>query len=920
MYVEERFALSSDAEAHLRSIPVRFGFDQFGAAVYFRCVATGTKILTADLRWVPAELLREGDALLGVDEVATREVRRKLRPSVVEDCHLETDECYLVRTTKGDITVSTEHPFLARHPLKTRRPLSNPGRIAKNRWNWLKVEELSAGDEIQFFHEPWESESGDSWLAGLLDGEGSLHARGSGLRVALAQNFGTVVEAKIRSEIEGRGFKDHQFVEDKQHKVNSLASHAVNGVRNSLRYLGVVRPVRLLDRWLQVLSSDISPTFGHADNAFVLSVEPVGPRQIVSLQTSTRTFIAEGFVCHNTYSRLKEDGSQEQWPDTVIRVINGVMSIRKDWYIRKMGLPWDEAYWQGYAFMMADYMAKMKWLPPGRGLWAMGTNYVYERGSMALNNCAFVHVSDETFDGDLAWIADALMNGVGVGADALQGSLSLKPPQGPTRHFTISDDREGWVESIRLLVRSYMDGSNPVEFDYSRIRPAGAPIRGFGGTASGPEPLRKLHGRLRHYCSEYVHGRVSRVRLVADCVNAIGCMVVAGSVRRSAEILLGSVHDTEFRNLKNKGLYPERQDVGWMSNNSVVLREPESFEAMPSIAEQIRDNGEPGIVNMVNIQKYARFGKPKPDTAIGTNPCGEAVLESTELCCLSEVYPTRCLTADEYLEACQFASFYASTVSMLPTHSTRSNQVIARNHRIGVSISGVVDWIQKIGAARATRLMREGYKVVVSTNEALARAAGIPASIRCTVVKPSGTTSNLASVSPGMHYPAFTYAIRRMRIGVHTKIAQFLLESSVPFETDLYSDDTLVFEFPIQNGEARPVTEVSVWEQAALLAMLQREWADQSVSATLSFNPDTESAQIEHLLAQFAPVVKSLSMLPHIKQGVYPQSPYEGLSREEYESRKGSMPDLDWSRFSGSDGQDEKYCATDSCELPSIRK
>lgn len=617
-------------------------------------------------------------------------------------------------------------------------------------------------------------------------------------------------------------------------------------------------------------------------------------------------------VYYRTYSRIKPDGSQEQWHDTVIRVVEGTFSILKDWYVRHH-LPWDEFRRQQEAARMADAMFDMRFLPPGRGLWAMGTDYVFERGGMALQNCGAVDVTK--LSEDSAWAMDALMCGVGVGFGMTNNSQSFKSPDPVPMKYVVPDSREGWVESLRLLVASYEGGNPAVQFDYSQIRPAGVPIRGFGGTASGPAPLEKLHDRVRGYLDAHVRGETTRTRLIADVMNAIGACVVAGNVRRSAEIALGSPYDDEFINLKNYDLYPERMEIGWMSNNSIVLSSTEDFKKLPEIAELIRKNGEPGIMNLLNVQKYGRYGEEQPDTGWLCNPCAEQPLESYEVCCLVEVFPTRCKTPEQFFEALELAQLYAHAVSLLPTHSAQTNAVVARNHRIGESLSGIADWFDNVGATEVISMLRAGYKLVRETNQRLAREAGIPESIRVTTVKPSGTVSQLAGVSPGMHYPAFSRYIRRVRVGENTPIVPLLIAAGVPHEKDVYSDNTLVFEFPVNQGKTRSQKEISMWGKGSMVMTLQRHWSDNMVSNTITFDPKTEGPQIEDFLAFTAPFIKTISLLPHTDDGAYAQMPYEGITLKEYEERAAQIKEIDWSTFGGSDGQDSRFCANDNCEV-----
>ena len=281
-----------------------------------------------------------------------------------------------------------------------------------------------------------------------------------------------------------------------------------------------------------------------------------------------------------------------------------------------------------------------------------------------------------------------------------------------------------------------------------------------------------------------------------------------------------------------------------------------------------------------------------------------------------QVFLTRCLSGAKcFYNALRFATFYASTVTLLPTHCPETNAIIARNRRIGVSLSGLADYLDMVGAAHLTRQLRNGYDYVETVNKELAAEAGIPPSVRLTTVKPSGTISLLAGTSSGLHFPTFRYAIRRMRVGKTSPVCDVLINSGVPYETDVMDEGTYVFEFPIQQKNTRPATEVSAWEQFSFLAMMQREWSDNMVSCTVYFDKEKEGHQVDKMLAQFAPVIKSVSMLPHSKNGAYAQMPYEGISKSEYKKRKKALNKIDWSTFGGSDGRESRFCTNDTCDL-----
>lgn len=335
-------------------------------------------------------------------------------------------------------------------------------------------------------------------------------------------------------------------------------------------------------------------------------------------------------VFYRTYSRLKADGGQENWHDVVVRVINGTMSIRKDWFQRNY-IKWDEDYWQQYAYNMAVSLFKMYWMPAGRGLWAMGTRFVYERGSMALNNCGFTKLGGNSrLSDDLHWLMDALMLGVGVGFEPIREELKIYKPVGEFVHY-VPDSREGWCDSWRMLIDAYIKpGMRKPKFKFDLVRGKGAPIRGFGGLSSGPEPLRDLFEKTEALFSM---PKIDVVRLKTDLANHCGCTVVAGNVRRSAELSKGQVTDKVFIDLKDYDLHPDREDFGWMSNNTVALMDDIDFESLGEVAKRVVIRGEPGIMNLRNF-KYGRIGKPIPvreDLADGLNPCGEIPLEDKEL-------------------------------------------------------------------------------------------------------------------------------------------------------------------------------------------------------------------------------------------------------------------------------------------------
>lgn len=685
------------------------------------------------------------------------------------------------------------------------------------------------------------------------------------------------------------------------------------------------------------------------------------------------------FLFYRTYSRVKDDGSMESWADVVIRVTEGCFSIRKDWYL-KNNLLWDEEFWQHYSRNFATYLFNMYWLPAGRGLWAMGSQFVYERGSMALLNCAFLEISKDIGD-DAHWAMDALMCGVGVGfAPIRDDELTLVKNSPSKEPFIIQDTRESWCDSVKLLIDSYTRPLTPIPtFDYSLVRPAGLPIKGFGGISSGPEPLAKLHKQLHIFFNKFSTDPISydSVRLKTDILNAVAACVVAGNVRRSAQIALGKLDDHTFINLKNYKLNPERQAIGGMSNNSVYLESDEDFDSLDDIAERIKNNGEPGVLNVKNM-KYGRIGKfndnVPEDNAIGINPCGEQPLSNKELCNLVETFPTKCPDIRTWHKALEYATVYASTVTLLPTHRPETNNIMMKNRRIGVSISDITGWMHNIGRNKVVKHLKFGYRIVRRINHWVNSEAGIPDSIRVTTCKPGGTIPKLVGVTSGCGYPNFKYMVRRVRIGDTSPILPLLLKANIPNEPDKFSQSTLVFSFPLKCGPAKPSLESSLWEQAFNLIMMQREWSDNAVSNTLNFkpkwikiqavplnqlddpktisnlkvpldpsifnyqdtyetknfkavinhldqeleifkfNPEHEEDIVASVLSAICPHIKSASLLPQTYEGVYAQMPEEGITEEQYYKLKEQIKPIDWSLLRNSDTTPELYCTSEKCE------
>ena len=635
-----------------------------------------------------------------------------------------------------------------------------------------------------------------------------------------------------------------------------------------------------------------------------------------------------------TYSRLKEDGTKETWSDVCERVINGMYSIQKD-HCKSQRLPWNDAKAQASAKEAFDRLFNLKWTPPGRGLWVMGTPLVNQhKNSAALQNCAFVSTMEMTKQNPsrpFAFLMEASMLGVGVGFDdkgADKEFTIYSPTQGDT--YVIPDTREGWVESVAALINSYLraDTKAPV-FEYKEIRPAGAPIKTFGGTAAGSEPLEKLHNYIHKLFKDRAGEKLTRTD-IADIGNLIGVCVVSGNVRRSAELLIGRIEDDNFLNLKNSERYPERNSYdpaapgwGWMSNNSV---ETEVGKDLSAIVEGIARNGEPGVIWLDVSRKYGRLADPannKDWRVAGYNPCAEQSLESYECCTLVETYLNRHDDLDDFKRTLKFAYLYAKSVTLLPTHWEETNAIMQRNRRIGTSMSGVANFADTKGLPVLREWMDEGYKVVKGHDNVYSEWLGIRESIKMTTVKPSGTVSILAGESPGVHWTVGgEYFDRAIRFANSDPMLPLFKMANYRVEAASESPDTTsVVFFPIKSGAKRSEKDVSIFEKMSLAATAQRYWSDNSVSVTVSFDSEKEAEHIGTVLHMYDGQLKTVSFLP---QGnfTYPQMPYTQITSDEYDDATMKLFPIDFSGvYAGmaADAIGEAYCTTDSCEIKLIK-
>jgi ribonucleoside-triphosphate reductase (thioredoxin) len=574
-------------------------------------------------------------------------------------------------------------------------------------------------------------------------------------------------------------------------------------------------------------------------------------------------------------------------------------------------------------------------------------NFILD-GGILTHNCAFASTESivdrgvEIFE----FIMDALMLGVGVGFDTLGANkIKVKEPKETNGLvFDIPDSREGWVESVGLLLNAYFNGTAVPRFNYDLIRPFGEPIKGFGGTSSGPAPLQDLHKDI----ADLLKGRVDECLTSSDIVDIetfISKCVIAGNIRRSASLALGSPEDNEYLELKHdqKKLMSHR----YASNNSVAAVVGMDYT---KCVENTIKQGEPGYVWLDNARKYGRMGELKDDSYVmGVNPCSEQTLEHMELCCLVETFPARHDSYEEFKQTLKLAYLYGKSVTLTKTHWPETNARMLKNRRIGLSQTGIIQAFNRHGRREVLRWCDEGYKHIQELDKKFSDWLAIPRSIKTTSVKPSGSVSLLPQATPGIHYPEAEFYIRRIRFSINDPLLPALKKAGYHIEDDAYDSGrtTKVVDFPVQEKYfAKSKYDVSIWEQLENTAKYQQFWSDNSVSVTITFKPE-EAGDIKNALELYEDRLKSVSFLPLSEHG-YKQAPYEAIvdfyncskcgpigvhslttdlkcnkcntkavfikAETEYKKLKKNLKPIDFSKVV-SEASGEKYCDGDTCQV-----
>lgn len=531
----------------------------------------------------------------------------------------------------------------------------------------------------------------------------------------------------------------------------------------------------------------------------------------------------------------------------------------------------------------------LKWSVAGRFMWQLGTKTVEKLGLPSLQNCSAVIVNEPIRP--FTWAFEMLMLGSGVGFNIqrhnvyqlpkLKHQIKIDRNDVDDVDFIVPDNREGWVKLLGKVLKAHFYSGKGFTYSMNAVRGKGAPIKGFGGTASGPEELhigiQQIHTILNNRA-----GKKLRPIDCLDIMNIIGAVVVSGNVRRSAQIAIGDCDDIEYLKAKtwSLGNIPNWRS---MSNNSVIC---DRIDRLPQEFWDTYEIGEPyGLINIEQSRKCGRTGEtqyPDPNVEI-FNPCAEQSLENYETCCLSEVFLPNIKSYDELIEVLKITYRVNKHSLSLPCSLKETEHIVHKNMRMGIGMTGILQATQE-----QRDWLKDAYLVIREYDKQYSKEKGFPESIKLTTVKPSGSLSLLAGVTPGVHpNPAGPYYIRRVRMSADSNLLNVCRKNGYNVEPQRKFDGTndhttMVVEFPCKLPLETPVANNYSWyDQLEMVRTMQAEWSDNSVSCTVYYKREDLEDIKQYLTKYYSDNFKTLSFLLTNDHG-FDQAPYETITEEKY--------------------------------------
>lgn len=612
------------------------------------------------------------------------------------------------------------------------------------------------------------------------------------------------------------------------------------------------------------------------------------------------------FIHLSKYSRWDDNqGRREDWSETVDRWWDWLCSQAKANGMPQLNLS------------IKDMVYNRDVMPSMRSLMTAGQ--AADRDNVCIFNCSYLDLDSPVALAELLYI---LMNGTGVGYSVEKRVVDKWPavPEFIERVdgavISCEDSKEGWADVVKHLLSDLLSGKHPT-WDLSRVRPAGARLKTFGGRASGPEPLEDC---LRFITKTIYGARGRRLRPIEihDMACVIANSVIVGGVRRSAMISLSDLHDVEMANAKS-GSWWEAHPYRALANNSAVYEDkPQMDEFMDEWTRIYRSySGERGIFNRQAAQLCSKDIKRDPDHNFGTNPCGEITLRPMQFCNLTEVVLRKGDEVDAVLEKIEAATAIGciqATCTKFPYLRDEWQENTEEEALLGVSLTGIADFNPtpheyNLFRNRANK-MADGYAALLGINR--------PAAV--TTVKPSGTVSCLVDSSSGIHERWSQYYIRRARMDQKDPMCKLMMDAGIPGAPCVNNpENTYVFDFPI--GIDREVKDPSADLQMDKWYDCKKHYTDHNPSVTITYKPDEFMALGAKLYTDHVwKVAQGLSFLPK-SDHVYQQAPYEAITREEYEALDAAMPTVNWELLSKYELEDNTKsgqafaCTGGACEI-----
>ena len=621
----------------------------------------------------------------------------------------------------------------------------------------------------------------------------------------------------------------------------------------------------------------------------------------------------QSFIHTSRYAKYFDGKGRESWPETVGRYVENVVRPVVDT---------ETANEIEQAILGLEVMPSMRAM--------MTAGIALDRDNTAGYNCSYLPVDDPKSFDEAMFI---LLCGTGVGFSVERQFIS-KLPEIPKLFesdttIVVKDSKEGWAKAFRQLLVLLWAGEIPL-WDVSRVRPAGARLKTFGGRASGPAPLVDLFNFAVKMFKEAEGRKLSSIEC-HDLMCKIGEIVVVGGVRRSAMISLSNLSDDRMRHAKS-GNWWDNEPQRALANNSVAYTEkPDSLSFMREWMALVESgSGERGIFNREASKKQAaKNGRRDSDYDFGTNPCSEIILRPYQFCNLTEVVVRATDTVDDLARKVRLATILGtiqSTYTKFPYLRKVWTTNTEEERLLGVSLTGIMDnplmTTKNKGLDKTLENLRN---VAVVTNAEWADRLGIPQSAAITCVKPSGTVSQLVDSASGIHARHSPYYIRTVRGDNKDPLTTFMKDQGIPSEPDVFKpDQTTVFSFPVKAPNKAVVTsDLSAVDQLNMWLMYQRNWCEHKPSVTINVKKD-EWFEVGSFVYEHFDEMSGVSFLPY-NEHTYQQAPYQEINKEEYKNLLSTMPkSIDWSRLSEYEKEDTTSssqtfaCTGDVCEVVDI--